>query len=102
MKYMRRLGDNVAFLLQGRDESVFASALGFSERDVAFLKEGRLILSPKDISDIADFFHVSRETLFELHPERSQVHVLGECDEDTKNRILDMIDVYCDLAEVVS
>ena len=102
MKYMRRFGDNVAFLLRDKDEAAFTSALGFSARDVAFLKEGRLILSPMDISAVSDFFHVSRESLFELHPERSQIHVLGECSENAKDKILDIMDMYCDLAEVVS
>ena len=99
MKNMRCFGDNIAFLLRGKDEVDFASTLGFTARDVAFMKEGRLILSLEDIGDIAEYFHVPRESLFERHPGRSQVHVLGKCDDATMDKVLDLFDVYCDLAE---
>lgn len=99
MKYMRRFGDNLAFLLRGKNEEEFASSLGFSLLEVQRLKEGRMILRSDDISEIADYFGVSQESLFEKHPERSQVHVLGEMDEEAENKILDMFDIYCDLAE---
>ena len=102
MKYMRRFGDNLVFLLRGKNEEEFASALGFSLRDIQRIKEGRLILRSDDISEIADYFGVSRESLFEKHPERSQVHVLGEISEEAENKILDLLDTYCDLAEACS
>lgn len=101
MKNMRCFGDNIAFLLRGKDEVDFASALGFTARDVAFLKEGRLILSLKDISDIAEYFHMPRESLFEKHPERSQVYVLGRCDDAAIDKVLNLFDVYCDLVEAI-
>lgn len=101
MKHMRTFGDNVAFFLRGRDEGEFESALGFSANDVAKIKEGRIILRPRDISDIADYLRVTREELFERHPERRQVHVLGECEGEDLDVILDFIDAYCDIAEAV-
>ena len=101
MKHMRIFGDNVAFLLRGRDKGEFESALGFSANDVARIKEGRIILRHRDISDIADYLGVTQEELFKRHPERRQVHVLGECDGEGLDAILDLIDIYCDIVEAV-
>ena len=101
MKNMRILGDNIAHLLKGKNEADFAHALSFFPTEVAKLKEGRLLLLPRDIDEIAEYLGTTRDFLFTKHPEYSQVHVEGSCKPEDEDVILDLFDLYCDVAEAV-
>ena len=102
MKNMRIFGDNIAHLLKGRDEKDFARTLELLPIEVAKIKEGRLILLTKDIEEIANYLGTTRDFLFTKHPEYSQVHVEGSCTPEAEDVILDLFDIYCDLAEATN
>ena len=102
MKNMRILGDNIAHLLKGKDETDFAKTLEFFPIEVAKLKEGRLLLHPRDIDEIAEYLGTTRDFLFTKHPEYSQVHVEGSCTLEDEDKILDLFDMYCDVAEATN
>ncbi len=101
MKNMRILGDNIAHLLKGKNETNFAKALEFYPIEVARLKEGRLLLHTRDIEEIAEYLGTTREFLFTKHPEYSQVHIEGSCAPEDEDKILDLFDMYCDVVEAV-
>ncbi len=105
MNYARILGNNVNLELKLRsiDISELAENVGFSLSDVHRLIEGRLFLPPMQLDRIAEFFGITQERLTEER-ELSEYHmdVYGfERFKYAKNQelVLDLIDMYADLAE---
>lgn len=110
MRLARVLGNNCKLLLNQKNISkkTFADEMGYSEFDVEKLLDGRLFTTESDIKDIADFFNITEEALYEDKGTASYVgdgfiHYMG-CFKNKENEemILDFLDLYCDLKECLN
>lgn len=110
MKDTRILGNNINLLLNrnGVTREDFAEALGYSVYDVHKLCDARLSTSAEDLKDIAHFFEVDESALFVDLGDKEYVgdgfmHCMGEFkNKENKNKILDILDMYCDMQEILS
>lgn len=69
-----QVSDNIRKLLMQNHKGImdFAEALGYSPRDAARIICGELLMSPKEIQRIADFFGVTkREIIREIGYEKN-------------------------------
>ena len=109
MNAERVLGNNVRLLLNSRkiDKQDFADALGNSLFDVEKLCDARLFSTEEDISDIAEYFHVSTDELMISKPEEEYrgegfLHCMGNFkSQENKEKILNIFDMYCDIKEAL-
>ena len=101
----RAMGDNILFLMQenGTSLSDMAEKIGISSDDLKRLTESRKTVPISVLKSIADFFGVDPIGLFEL--DNSRKHYCGlECMEgfsrpDSADKILDIIDTYCNIKD---
>ena len=106
----RVFGNNITWLLNNKNIKIeeFASALGYSDAEARKLCEARLFVTQDDVEDIAQYFQVPKEELYTDKGEQEYqgagfIHFMGEFKHsDNKKKILDILDMYCDVREVLS
>lgn len=104
MKRLRDIGNNIRWQLNVKNFSreYFCKELNYSEVELDKLLEGRLAVFSSDIDDIARFFGIDKEDLVAYHPERDVLHCMGGfSSEENKEKILDLLDMYCNLKEIM-
>lgn len=107
MNYSRIIGDNIAIELKNRglDAGELLKPLGYSESMADKLLEGRLLLAPDELGDIADALQVDVEKLVSLRSPGEYVnlvHNMGENENlEVYNFVLDTFNMYADLKEAV-
>ena len=107
MNNSRIIGNNINLELkkQSIGMSDFANKLGFSLSDGYRLIEGRLFLPPTQLSKIADILGITKEQVIEnkgMMEYNSLVHNFRDFkSEDNQELVLDLIDMYADLAEAL-
>lgn len=107
MSYSRMIGENIQLELMKRGISIqeIAQELGYSEMDFHKIVEGVLKIGRREISEIANSLGATFEDLIEVREEdeyRQLVHCMGSYEKaETKDKILDYIDMYIELQEAV-
>lgn len=109
MKSQRIIGNNIQLLLKNNnwDDSMMVSSLGYSENDVARIKEGRVYLSSEEIEEIASFFSTSSDDLrkerdVEAYEDAGCIHYNHHFKDQAKlEEIMDLFDLICDIEEVL-
>lgn len=108
MTNTRVIGDNIRLLINNNhtNKQVLADRLEYSVTDLERLCEGRLFTTPKIIYGIAEFFDINPCDLF-IRKDDSIYKGDGFacCQNDftkqkNKDKILDMIDDYCELKKI--
>ena len=105
MKYCRSIGNNIYNIMEQKSISVetLSEETGFSENDIERIFNGRLILSYKDLEAICSVLDINIEDTLKVSDENSFVHCNGEFkDIENREKILDIIDSYIDVVEMVS
>lgn len=110
MKQARTIGNNIKLLLQERGVSYedLANALDYDYIDIAKICDGRLVVMDEDLEEIADYFDVPVDYLFEekskeLYSGKLFVYHMHTFKQDeNKQKILDIFDYYCDLKEAIA
>lgn len=102
----RRLGANIRTRMLDTNISRedFAKKLGYSTRDVWNIMEGKVIVPPFELDKIAKFLGTTRSVLFNCEPDSlvSDLQYMKKfSDPDNLDRILDLMDEYVELREVV-
>lgn len=107
MNNSRIIGNNINLELkkQSIERSDFANELGFSLVDVYRLIEGRLFVPPTHLLKISEILGITKEQLMEnkgMIEYNSLVHNFRDFKiESNQELILDLIDMYADLAEAL-
>ncbi|MCM1182459.1 MAG: helix-turn-helix domain-containing protein [Roseburia sp.] len=107
MNNARVIGNNIRLELKKKsmELSEFADKTGFSVADVHKLIEGRLFLPPAQLNEIADVLHITRERLLAYRGQEEynlSVENFREFrNEENQELVLDLIDMYADLAETL-
>ena len=107
MKYSRVIGQNIQLVLEdsGITFSQLREKLGYSEKDLCRILEGVLLVDSMELDKFAKVLGVELGQLTEPRDEkqyRELIHCMGEYhDVSNKDKILDYIDLYIELAEVV-
>lgn len=107
MNNSRIIGNNVKLELiaNSMDVSEFGKRIGYSSTDVRKLVEGRLFIPPFQLKKIADTLDITKEQLIEdrgMEEYNSLVHNFRDFNNESNQEfILDLIDMYADLAEVL-
>ena len=102
----RKLGANIFTLMQNADLSCedLAKELNYSYRDMYRILEGRLMLPPMEIRRIADFFGKTKSELlhYEIDKPIPQLQYIKQFDNaDNLDKLLDLLDEYIELKEVI-
>ena len=102
----RNLGVNIFVLMQnsGISREDLAEKLNYTYRDMCRILEGKLMLPPVEIEKIAKFFGKTKKELLnykadKLVPELQYMEEFSSI--DNLNKILDMLDNYVELKEVM-
>lgn len=102
----RELGANIFTLMQdsGISREALAGKLNYTYRDMCRILEGRLMLSPAELGRIAELFGKTKQELLhyktcKLVPELQYMKEIS--DTDNLNKILDLLDEYVELREVM-
>lgn len=109
MTSIRVLGNNIRLLLNENGTSIekFANALNYSCFDVKKLLDGRLLTTQGDINDIANYFNIPIEELLICKDESlykgkgSMVCTSNFKCPENKEKVLDILDMYCGLKEAL-
>ena len=107
MNSSRIIGNNVNLELKARsmELSEFGDKIGFSLADVHKLVEGRLFVPPIYLNKIAETLEITKEQLIEdrgMEEYNSLIHnVRGFKNAENQEIVLDLIDMYADLAEAL-
>lgn len=102
----RKLGVNISTCMLEANISLdsFAKHLGYSIKDVWNIIEGKVIISPAELDKIASILNTTKSDLIN-HESDSLVPDLQYMKEfsnpDNLDRILDLMDEYVELREVV-
>lgn len=102
----RKLGENISTCIQEADISLdsFAKHLGYSMKDVWNVIEGKVIIPPAELDKMASILKTTKSELIN-HESDSLVPELQYMKEfsnpDNLDRILDLMDEYVELREVV-
>lgn len=102
---LRRLGYNIekASLSKYASKAEFAQAINLSVADVTRVFEGRLLLSPVKLKELAKLIGTSVRDLLDVTGEYNFVECMGNFkNKENEDKILDMIDNYIDLLEAIS
>ena len=102
----RQIGANIFPLMQdsGISREDLAEYLGYSLRDINRLIDGRLLISPRAMRQVADFFHVEKCDLLKVNDDHiiPQLQYMKEFEnQDNLDHILDLLDDYIELKESV-
>lgn len=104
MRFYRMIGNNIHSLMskKGITPEHLSERTGFSNNDLQRIFDGRLILSPNDFKAISDALNVKIEDIMSEHESDCFVHCMHDF-QDVKNRemILDLMDAYIDVVEMV-
>lgn len=102
----RKLGINIFMLMQhsGISREELAEKLNYTYRDMYRILEGKLILPPVEIGKIAEFFGKTKKELLNYEvdkfvPELQYMKQFSNIDNIDK--ILDLLDEYVELKEVI-
>ncbi len=111
MNEMNRVfGNNVKLFIYNKklDEQVVAEHLNYSQYDLWKIMDGRLFLDDDEKQDIAKELQTTVEELY-IPRSEMEYHDAGcmECrgefsSADNKKHILDLLDVYCDIQELIA
>ena len=108
MNNSRILGNNISLELQRQSIGLLdlASKIGYSEKDIHKLVEGRMFVPPFQLDKIAESLKVTREELLMDRGADSYnglIHNFRDF-KNTENQelVLDLIDMYADLEEALS
>lgn len=107
MKYSRVIGQNIQLAMKNRKVtfSQLKNKLGYSERDLHRILEGVLLVDSSELTKFAEVLGVQLSQLTENRDEecyRELIHCMGDYhDGSNKDKILDYIDLYIELAEAV-
>ena len=102
----RKIGVNIFTLMQnaGISREELATKLNYSYRDMCRSIEGKLMLPPVELKKIAEFFGKTKQELLHYEADKfvPELQYMKEF-SDTKNldKILDLLDAYVDLKEVM-
>ncbi len=105
MNQPRLIGQNIELVMRKSaiSDGQMASMLGCSDMDVHRITEGVLLLSGRELEDIARVLNVSPEYLLERRTEneyRELLHCMGSYrNVVNKDKILDYIDTYIEIEE---
>lgn len=102
---LRRLGQNIEKASYAIYDNIgdFAKATGLSVADTYKLFEGRLMLVPSKLKEIANLVNKSLLELLDINGDYTFVECMGSFrDKKNEDKILDMIDDYIDLSEAIS
>ena len=102
---LRRLGQNIEKASRSIYENIedFARDINISTIDMYRLFEGRLLLLPSKLKQIAQVLNKSISELLDISGEYEFVECMGNFkDKQNEDKILDMIDNYIDLLEAIS
>lgn len=105
MNEPRLIGQNIELVMQkcAISDGQLASMLGYSDMDVHRIKEGVLLLSGRELEEIAKALNVKLESLLERREEseyRELLHCMGSYHNvENKDKILDYIDTYIEIEE---
>jgi transcriptional regulator with XRE-family HTH domain len=109
MKEERLIGNNIQLFMHNRDisEEDIAVSLGYSQNDISRILEGRIFLSLNELQDIANYFDIDVEELFdkkssELYEDAGCIHYIHPFkDQANLDQIMDIFDLICDIEEVL-
>lgn len=107
MNNSRIIGNNISLELMNRsmELSVFAQKIDFSMNDIHKLIEGRLFLPPFQLKKIADTLGVSKSDLMTDKGSGEYdklIHNFRDFKKpENQELVLDLIDMYADLAEAL-
>ena len=107
MNNSRIIGNNISLELtkQSIDIIEFGKKIGFSVSDVHKLVEGRLFIPPFQLSKIADALGITKAEVIEnrgMAEYNSLIHNFRDFqNEENQELVLDLIDMYADLAEAL-
>ncbi|MCD8177271.1 MAG: helix-turn-helix domain-containing protein [Tannerellaceae bacterium] len=104
--YGRKLGVNIFALMQdsGISRQGLAEKLNYSYRDVSRILEGKLMLSPSELEQIALLFGKTKKELLNYEADRlvPELQYMKEFSDTAHlDKILDLLDDYVDLKESV-
>ena len=107
MNNSRIIGNNVKLELiaHSMELSELGEKIGFSLSDVKKLVEGRLFIPPFQLTKIADALGITKNRLIEdrgMEEYSSLIHNFRDFkNESNQELVLDLIDMYADLAETL-
>ena len=102
---LRRLGQNIENASRAIYENIedFAKDINISAIDMYRLFEGRLLLLPSKLKEVARILNRPISELLDIRGEYMFVECMGSFkNKQNEDRILDMIDNYIDLLEAIS
>lgn len=102
----RKLGVNISTRMLEADISLdsFAKHLGYSMKDVWNVIEGKVIIPPVELDKMASLLKTKKSELMNHEPDSlvSELQYMKEfSNPDNLDRILDLMDEYVELREVV-
>lgn len=102
----RKLGVNIFTLMQisGISREDLAEKLNYTYRDMCRILEGKLMLPPVEIEKIAEFFGKTKKELLSYEADKvvPELQYMKEFDNtDNLDKILDLLDDYVELKEVM-
>lgn len=107
MNNARIIANNIKLELeaQSMELSEFVNKIGFSLTDAKKLLEGRLFVPPFQLAKIADTLGITKSQLIEdrgMEQYSSLIHNFRDFKhESNQELVLDLIDMYADLAETL-
>ena len=102
----RKLGVNIFTIMQksGISREEMAQRLKCSYREVCRILEGKFIMTPHKMKEVADALHVEKSVLMDMRADRvvPELEYMKEfTDLANLDTVLDLIDEYIDLKEAV-
>lgn len=102
----RKLGVNIFSLMQisGISREDVAEKLNYTYRDMCRILEGKLMLSPVEIEKIAELFGKTKKELLSYEADKfvPELQYMKEfSNTDNLDKILDLLDDYVELKEVM-
>lgn len=102
----RKLGVNIFTLMQnsGISREDLAEKLNYTYRDMCRILEGKLMLAPVEIGKIAELFGKTKKELLSYEADKfvPELQYMKEfSNTDNLDKILDLLDDYVELKEVM-
>lgn len=102
----RKLGVNIRTRMLEANISLdsFAKRLGYSMKDVWRVIEGKVVIPPVELDKIANFLETTKKELLSQEPDSlvADLQYMKEfSDPDNLDKILDLMDEYVELREVL-
>lgn len=100
----RRIGVNIFMLMKEQkiDREELAEKTGYSFRDICRLTEGRLLLAPNKLKNVAEALNVTMDGLLiqderELAPELQYMKKFSN--QESLDKVMDLMEEYIELRE---